>query len=92
VHLFLRDSFTFLFALGFVPLALRGVAIAALDGICYDAALLLTAVIDARLSRLPAGVAYQELLAARLAVGAETEVQIRFRNSSTHPVSLNHQG
>ena len=81
--------FYFLIALGFVPLALSwGRPSLRWTAFAYDGALLLTAVIDARLSRLPAGVRVSRTFSGRLAVGAETEVHIQVQNSSTHPVSL----
>ena len=81
--------FYFLLALGFVPLALSwGRPSLRWTAFAYDAALLLTAVIDAHLSRLPAGVRVSRAFGGRLAVGAQTEVQIQVQNSSTQPVSL----
>jgi uncharacterized protein (DUF58 family) len=81
--------FYFLVALGFVPLALSwGRPSLGWTAFAYDAALLLTAVIDARQSRLPAGVRVSRAFSGRLAVGAETEVQIRVQNSSNASVSL----
>ena len=81
--------FYFLLALGFVPLALSwGRPSLRWTAFAYDAALLLTAVIDAHLSRLPAGVRVSRAFSGRLAIGAQTEVQIQVQNSSTQPVSL----
>lgn len=81
--------FYLLLALGFVPLSLswgrpglRWVALA------YDISLLIAAVIDARASRLPAGVRISREFGGRFAVGAETEVRINVQNGTPQPISV----
>jgi uncharacterized protein (DUF58 family) len=54
----------------------------------YDLALLALAIIDARRSRMPAGVRVTREFSGRFAVGAETEVQINVQNAQPHPLSL----
>jgi uncharacterized protein (DUF58 family) len=81
--------FYVLLALGFVPLsfawtmpALRWATLA------YDVALLAAALIDARLSRLHAGVEVSREFGGRFHIGAETEVRINVVNSTTQDVRL----
>ncbi|HJU56175.1 MAG TPA: DUF58 domain-containing protein [Pyrinomonadaceae bacterium] len=81
--------FYVLLAVGFIPLslswqqpALRWVTLV------YDAALLLVALIDSRVSRLPAGVLIEREFGGRFAVGAETEVRLKVLNNSPRPVTL----
>jgi uncharacterized protein (DUF58 family) len=89
----MRFVFTRLFyvlvALGFVPLSLSwarpGLRWAVL---AYDVALVAAAIIDARLSRLPAGLRIEREFGARFAVGAETEVRVRVLNQTPRVVSL----
>jgi uncharacterized protein (DUF58 family) len=76
-------------ALGFIPLSLswgrpwlRWVALA------YDVLILFVAVLDARRSRLPAGIHITREFGGRFAVGAETAVQIKLQNRTAHPISL----
>jgi len=89
----MRFVFTRLFyallAIGFVPLSLswgrpwlRWVALA------YDVALVIVAIIDARTSRLPAGVGIARGFGGRFAVGAETEVRIDIKNRTPRVVSI----
>ena len=81
--------FYLLLALGFIPLTLswshqwlRWATLA------YDLTLCLVAVVDARLSALPAGVRITRDFGGRLAVGAETEVHVEMQNQTTHPIAL----
>jgi uncharacterized protein (DUF58 family) len=89
----MRFVFTRLFyallAIGFIPLSLswgrpwlRWVAFA------YDIALIIVAVVDARTSRLPAGVRIAREFGGRFAVGAETEVRINIKNHTPRAVSI----
>jgi uncharacterized protein (DUF58 family) len=78
-----------LLALGFVPLsfawsspALRWLVLA------YDLALVVVALLDARLSRLPAGVAIEREFAGRFHIGAETEVRVLVVNATARDVRL----
>jgi uncharacterized protein (DUF58 family) len=81
--------FYVLLALGFVPLSLSwertGLRWATLG---FDVMLLLAAIIDARLSRLPAGVRVEREFEGRFAVGAETEVRIKVSNQTPRTVTL----
>ncbi|MGB7925805.1 MAG: DUF58 domain-containing protein [Pyrinomonadaceae bacterium] len=89
----MRFVFTKLFyvllALGFVPLSLSwgrpGLRWAVL---AYDLLLLMAAIIDARLSRLPAGVGIRREFGGRFAVGAETEVSVKVLNQTPRAVTL----
>src|SRR5258705_3707165 len=81
--------FYLLIALGFVPLAFswgrpgwRWVAFS------YDAALLIIVCVDARRSRLPAGIRIAREFSGRFAVGAETEVKIHVQNTTARPILL----
>jgi uncharacterized protein (DUF58 family) len=81
--------FYVLLAIGLVPLsmswgrpALRWVTLA------YDVALLLAAVIDARISQWPAGVSVVRDFGGRFAVGALTEVSVRVLNDTPRPITL----
>ncbi len=89
----MRFVFTRLFcallAIGFVPLSLswgrpwlRWVTFA------YDVALVIAAIVDARMSRLPAGVNVTREFGGRFAVGAETEVRIDIKNRTPRVVSI----
>ena len=89
----MRFVFTRLFyallAIGFVPLSLswgrpwlRWVTFA------YDVALVIVAIVDARMSRLPAGVNVTREFGGRFAVGAETEVRIDIKNRTPRVVSI----
>ncbi|HYG80967.1 MAG TPA: hypothetical protein VD861_11295, partial [Pyrinomonadaceae bacterium] len=81
--------FYVLLAVGFIPLSLswqrpglRWVTLV------YDAALLAAALIDWRVSRLPAGVVIEREFGGRFAVGAETEVRLKVSNNSPRAVTL----
>jgi uncharacterized protein (DUF58 family) len=81
--------FYVLLAVGVIPLslswqrpALRWVTL------IYDAALVVAALIDSRLSRLPAGVLVEREFGGRFAVGAETEVRLKVSNNSARAVTL----
>ena len=89
----MRFVFTRLFyallALGFVPLSLswgrpglRWLALA------YDAALLAAAFLDARTSRLPAGLEIFREFGGRFHIGAETEVRVRVENRTPRAYRL----
>jgi uncharacterized protein (DUF58 family) len=78
-----------LLALGFVPLSfawsspgLRWLVLA------YDLALVVVALLDARLSRLPAGVAIEREFAGRFHIGAATEVRVSVVNATARDVRL----
>ncbi|MGI8567160.1 MAG: DUF58 domain-containing protein [Pyrinomonadaceae bacterium] len=72
-----------LLIVGFVPLSLSwgrpGLRWAAF---VYDAALLIIALVDARVSRLPAGAKIVREIAGRFHIGAETEVRVRVVHDS----------
>jgi len=81
--------FYLLIVLGLIPLAfsagrpaLRWLVLA------YDLALLLLVFIDARRSRLPAGVRITREFSGRFAVGAETEVHIQVQNPTARSILL----
>jgi uncharacterized protein (DUF58 family) len=81
--------FYVLLAVGFVPLslswqrpALRWVTL------LYDAALLIIAFLDSRLSRLPTRLTIEREFGSRFAVGAETEVRVNVLNDSESAVTL----
>jgi uncharacterized protein (DUF58 family) len=89
----MRFVFTKLFyvllALGFVPLSLSWTRPALRWAtLGYDLLLLLAAIIDARMSRLPAGVRIEREFEGRFAVGAETEVRVRALNHTPRPWTL----
>src|ERR1044072_3175217 len=89
----MRFVFTKLFyvllALGFVPLSLSwtrpGLRWATLG---YDALLLLAAAIDARTSRLPAGVRVEREVEGRFAVGAEMQGRVNVLNHTPRARTL----
>ncbi len=89
----MRFVFTKLFyvllAIGFVPLSLSwgrsGLRWATL---VYDAALIVVALIDARLSVLPAGVRIVREFSGRFAVGGETEVRVKVLNNTPRPLAI----
>ena len=56
--------------------------------LAYDLLLLVVAVVDARTSRLPAGVGIKREFGGRFAVGAEQEVRIEIQNNTARPVSI----
>jgi uncharacterized protein (DUF58 family) len=78
-----------LLAFGFVPLSLSwgrpGLRWAA---VVYDVGLLLAAIIDSRLSRLPAGLEVTREFGGRFHIGGETEVRVRVANHSGRAVRL----
>jgi uncharacterized protein (DUF58 family) len=89
----MRFVFTKLFyvllAVGFVPLSLAwGRPVWLWVAFGYDALLLLATFVDARTSRLPAGLTVRRLFEGRFAVGAETEVRVEILNHSPRTVSL----
>jgi uncharacterized protein (DUF58 family) len=89
----MRFVFTKLFyvllALGFVPLSLSwGRPALRWATFVYDAALLLAAIIDARVSRWPAGVRVEREFEGRFAVGAETTVRVNVSNHTPRAVVL----
>jgi uncharacterized protein (DUF58 family) len=82
-------QFYIMLALGFVPLSfawsspsLRWATLG------YDVALVVVAIMDARLSRLDARVAVEREFAGRFHIGAETEVRVRVTNASARDVRL----
>lgn len=56
--------------------------------ILYDAVLLVAAIVDSRLSRLPAGVSVSREFTGRFSVGAETDVRIKVSNDTARVVTL----
>lgn len=89
----MRFVFTRLFyvllAIGFIPLslswgrpALRWLTFA------YDAALVLAAFIDSRISQLPSGVKVEREFGSRFAVNATTEVKVHVLNHTPRPLTL----
>jgi uncharacterized protein (DUF58 family) len=81
--------FYVLLAVGFVPLSLSWGRPGLRWGVlAYDVALLVAAIIDARLSRLPAGLRVEREFGGRFAVGAETEVSVKVLNQTPRAVSL----
>lgn len=81
--------FYLLLVLGFIPLSLAwGRPWLRWLTLAYDLALLLAVLVEARTSRLPAGVSITREFSGRFAVGAETEVRVNISNATTRPVSL----
>jgi uncharacterized protein (DUF58 family) len=81
--------FYLLFALGLILLSfswgrpwLRWIALA------YDVALIILAVVDARLSNLPEAVRINREFSGRFAVGAETDVHINIQNAGARTIWL----
>src|SRR5919205_2248464 len=78
-----------LLAAGFVPLSLSwgrpGLRWAA---VAFDAGLLALAVLDARRSRLPAGLEITREFGGRFHIGAETEVRVRVENHTPRTFRL----
>jgi uncharacterized protein (DUF58 family) len=56
--------------------------------LAYDTALIILAIVDARLSRLSPDVRIMRDFAGRFAVGAETQVAINIRNAQAHAIAL----
>src|ERR1044071_1115887 len=78
-----------LLTLGFVPLSLSwGRPALRWATLAFDAALLVAAFVDSRLSPLPAGVEVTREVAGRFHIGAETEVRVRVANSTRRSVSV----
>ncbi|MBV9959785.1 MAG: hypothetical protein JO360_15275, partial [Acidobacteria bacterium] len=89
----MRFVFTRLFyvllVLGFVPLSLSwGRPALRWATLGFDVALVLAALIDARLSRWPVGISVEREFGGRFAVGAETEVRLRVLNHTPRAVTL----
>ena len=89
----LRFVFTKLFylllALGLVPLSLSwGRPRLIWLALAYDASLLLLAIIDSRISRLPNTLHVSREFNNRFAIGGDTEVRIQFRNESDRDLTL----
>jgi uncharacterized protein (DUF58 family) len=89
----MRFVFTRLFYIlllaGFIPLSFSwGRPVLRWTTLAYDAALFVAALLDARLSRLPAGFSVKRRFGGRLAVGAETEVHVELLNHSPRAVTL----
>jgi uncharacterized protein (DUF58 family) len=81
--------FYFLLALAFVPLALSwGRPWLVWVALAYNVLLFIVAILDARLSRLPAGLRIWREFGGRFAMAAETEVRIQIQNASKRAVSL----
>ena len=81
--------FYFLLALAFVPLALSwGRPWLAWLALAYNLLLFGAAIVDSRISRLPAGLRIYREFGGRLAMGAETEVRIQIQNNSRRAASL----
>jgi len=89
----MRFVFTKLFyallALGFVPLSLSwGRPWLRWATVVYDVALLAAALLDSRLSRLPAGLEVRREFGGRFHIGAETEVRVHVLNRTPKAVRL----
>ena len=81
--------FYLLLAVGLIPLSLSwGHPWLRWGALAYDLALLVTAVVDARTSLLPAGVRITRAFGGRFAVGAETEVRIKIENNTPRPLAV----
>jgi uncharacterized protein (DUF58 family) len=81
--------FYVLLAIGFIPLSLSwGRPALRWATFAFDAALLLAALIDARISPWPAGVTVEREFGGRFAVGAETEVRVRVFNNTPRALTL----
>jgi uncharacterized protein (DUF58 family) len=89
VHFVFTRFFYLLIALALVPLSLswqqpwlRWLAFG------FDALLIILAVIDAQISKLPKGVSVSREFSGRFAVGAETEVRIQIQNASNRSIKV----
>jgi uncharacterized protein (DUF58 family) len=81
--------FYLLILLGLVPLSLSwGRPWLRWATFAYDLVLIGLAIIDGRGSQLPRGIQITREFAGRFAVGAETDVQIKLQNSTSHPITL----
>lgn len=54
----------------------------------YDALLIILAIVDAQISKLPASISVTREFSNRFAVGAETEVRIQIQNASNRAVDI----
>src|SRR3954471_17962223 len=89
----MRFVFTKLFyvllGVGFIPLSLSwGRPVLRWATLFYDIVLITLALIDARMSRWPAGVEVLREFAGRFAVGAETEVSVRVLNNTARAMTV----
>lgn len=89
----MRFVFTKLFyallALGFVPLSLSwGRPALRWFTIVFDLGLLVAALVDSRISRLPEGFEVERAFGGRFHIGGETEVRVEVRNRSSREVRL----
>jgi uncharacterized protein (DUF58 family) len=89
----MRFVFTKLFyallAAGFVPLSLSwGSAPLRWAAVLFDAALVAAAILDARTSRLPAGLEISREFGGRFHIGGETEVRLRVENHTPRAYAL----
>jgi uncharacterized protein (DUF58 family) len=85
---FSRLFYILLFA-GLIPLSLSwGRPAWRWVTLIYDMALFVAVLVDARLSRLPAGFAVARDFGSRFAVGAETEVRVHLLNQSARNLTL----
>jgi uncharacterized protein (DUF58 family) len=85
---FTRLFYILLFA-GLIPLSLSwGRPSLRWATLLYDVALFAAAMIDAKLSKLPAGFAVKREFTSRFAVGAETEVRVHLLNHSPRTLTL----
>jgi uncharacterized protein (DUF58 family) len=89
VHFVFTRLFYILIAVALVPLSLswqqpwlRWVAFG------YDAVLIILAIVDAQISKLPASLSVTREFSNRFAVGAETEVRIQIQNASNGAVDI----
>ena len=81
--------FYLLLALALVPLASSwGRPWLAWVALAYNVALFAAAFLDARLSKLPAGLRIYREFGGRFAMGAETEVRLQIQNASSRAVTL----
>src|SRR5918912_2666049 len=85
---FTRLFYILLFA-GLIPLSLSwGRPVFRWATLIYDMALFIAAILDSRLSRLPAGFTIKREFGGRFAFGAETEVHVHLLNNSPRAVTL----
>jgi len=81
--------FYVLLAAGFIPLSLSWQRpVLRWATVIYDGALLLAALVDSRLSRLPPGLLVKREFSGRFAVGADTDVSVKVVNNSPRAVTL----
>lgn len=89
----MRFVFTKLFYLllgvGFIPLSLSwGRPVLRWATLFFDIVLITLALVDARMSRWPAGVEVLREFGSRFAVGAETEVRVRVLNNTSRALTI----